>query len=90
MLVIIHFIVRCTGHVVVALVMIQMVFPSELCITLGAREWFLASVYEHVSFELIRIGEFRRTQFTVVWSLPSMDAQMAPQISYLYEVTITV
>lgn len=70
--------------------MIQMVFPSELCITLGAREWFLASVYEHVSFELIRIGEFRRTQFTVVWSLPSMDAQMAPQISYLYEVTITV
>lgn len=54
-LVVVHLLVGRAGHVVVALVMVEVVLAPELCVALAAREGFLAAVDEHVRLELVRV-----------------------------------
>lgn len=55
-----------------------------------ALEWFLIVVDEHVSLQLIRIGEFGWAQVTRVRLFAGVNAQMATQIGHLYEFSVAV
>ena len=68
----------------------QMMPPAEFTGTKLTLKRFLAFVDEHVSLELIRIGESRRAQLTGVWTFARMDPQMASQIGDLDKLAIAV
>jgi hypothetical protein len=68
----------------------QMMPPAKFTGTKLTLKRFLAFVDEHVSLELIRIGESRRAQLTGVWTFARMDPQVAPQIGHLDKLAIAV
>lgn len=55
-----------------------------------ALKRLLVLVNQHVSFQLIRIREFGRTQFTAVRPFPGMDTQVTTQVCNLYKLPVTV
>ena len=66
--------------------------PSEPARALLALEWLLAFVYEHVSLELVGVGELARAVgiLAVVRSLTGVHPQVAPQVGHLHELSLAV
>lgn len=77
-------------HSCAALVMHQVVPPSETHLTMFALERFLPFVYQQMSLQLIGIAEFSRAQFASVRTFTGVDAQMATKVRYLHELTVAV
>lgn len=78
------------GLVLGTFVVHEMVSPSESTSALGALERLFTLVNEHVSFELIGVGEATSAQFAGVGSLASVHPQMPPQVGHLHELSIAV
>ena len=73
-----------------ALVMHEVVASAEASVAVLALEGFLALVDEHVSLQLVRVGEPRRAQVAGVGPLAGVYTQVAPQVGHLHKLTVAV
>jgi hypothetical protein len=68
----------------------QMVTPPKLPFAFVASERLLALVDEHVSLELVRIGEGGVTEVALVRLFAGVNSQVSPQVCDLNKLSIAV
>lgn len=73
-----------------ALVVQQVVAPAETSTATVTAEGLLPIVDQHMRLQLVRVGEAGVAEFARVGSLTGVHSQMAPQVSDLHELPITV
>lgn len=73
-----------------ALVVHQVVPPTEPHLTVLALERLLALVDQQMSLQLIRVAELRRAQLARVRTLARVHAQVPTQVRYLHELSVAV